>query len=216
MTREPNDPKDKEILDFIKQFKKENMYSPSVREIGSAVNLKSSSSVNGRLKRLEEQGFIIRDPKKPRTIIVVGEDELENEIISNNAIQDSITPIPLLGTVAAGLPILAEQNIEDYIPVPSLQLRGFDKEDCFALKVKGESMINAGILPGDVLLVHRQPTIENGEIAVILDDTNSATVKRFYKKDGYYLLKPENDNMEPFTRTHVDILGKPIGLYRTL
>ena len=192
--------KEQEILDYIKT-QRDKGYPPTIREIGDAVNLKSPSSVLNHLNHLEEQGLIRRDPSIPRGIEVIDPKESRQEI----------TQIPLVGTVAAGMPILAIQNIESYLPCPSEALRGF--ENCFALRVKGESMINAGILPDDILFINQQPTVENGEIAVALID-DSATVKRFYKEDGYYRLQPENDNMDPIIVDHVDILGKVIGLYR--
>lgn len=194
--------KAQEILDYIKS-KRDRSYPPSIREIGVAVGLKSPSSVKGYLDDLAEAGLIRRDPSIPRGIEVIDPKESHQEI----------TQIPLVGTVAAGIPILAVQNIEAYLPCPSEALRGF--ENCFALRVKGESMINAGILPDDILFINQQPTVENGEIAVALVD-DSATVKRFYKEDGYYRLQPENDTMDPIIVDHVDILGKVIGLYRRM
>lgn len=194
--------KAQEILDYIKS-KRDRSYPPSIREIGAAVGLKSPSSVKGYLDDLTEAGLIRRDPSVSRGI----------EVIDSKESHQGIIQVPLIGTVAAGIPILAVQNIEEYIPFSASVLHGL--EHCYALRVKGESMINAGILPDDILLVNQQPTVENGEIAVALVD-DSATVKRFYKENGYYRLQPENDSMDPIIVDHVDILGKVIGLYRRI
>lgn len=194
--------KAQEILDYIKS-KRDRSYPPSIREIGAAVGLKSPSSVKGYLDDLTEAGLIRRDPSVSRGI----------EVIDSKESHQGIIQVPLIGTVAAGIPILAVQNIEEYIPFSASVLHGL--EHCYALRVKGESMINAGILPDDILLVNQQPTVENGEIAVALID-ESATVKRFYRENGYYRLQPENDTMDPIIVDHVDILGKVIGLYRRI
>lgn len=194
--------KAQEILNYIKS-KRDRSYPPSIREIGAAVGLKSPSSVKGYLDDLTEAGLIRRDPSVSRGI----------EVIDSKESHQGIIQVPLIGTVAAGIPILAVQNIEEYIPFSASVLHGL--EHCYALRVKGESMINAGILPDDILLVNQQPTVENGEIAVALVD-DSATVKRFYKENGYYRLQPENDSMDPIIVDHVDILGKVIGLYRRI
>ena len=194
--------KAQEILNYIKS-KRDRSYPPSIREIGAAVGLKSPSSVKGYLDDLTEAGLIRRDPSVSRGI----------EVIDSKESHQGIIQVPLIGTVAAGIPILAVQNIEEYIPFSASVLHGL--EHCYALRVKGESMINAGILPDDILLVNQQPTVENGEIAVALID-ESATVKRFYKENGYYRLQPENDTMDPIIVDHVDILGKVIGLYRRI
>lgn len=194
--------KAQEILDYIKS-KRDRSYPPSIREIGAAVGLKSPSSVKGYLDDLTEAGLIRRDPSVSRGI----------EVIDSKESHQGIIQVPLIGTVAAGIPILAVQNIEEYIPFSASMLHGL--EHCYALRVKGESMINAGILPDDILLVNQQPTVENGEIAVALID-ESATVKRFYRENGYYRLQPENDTMDPIIVDHVDILGKVIGLYRRI
>ena len=204
MTREPKTQKQKNVLDFIIQFKTDKGYPPTNREIMDGLGFKSTSTVFNHLDHLEEQGFIRRDSTKPRAIEIIDQEE---------HISGSIVQVPLIGTVAAGIPILAIQNIEEYLPCSASILHGF--ENCYALRVKGESMINAGILPDDILLVNQQPTVENGEIAVALVD-DSATVKRFYKEDGYYRLQPENDTMDPIIVDHVDILGKVIGLYRRM
>lgn len=204
MTREPKTQKQKEILDFIKNFIANKNYPPTVREIADMCGIRSSSTVFSHLEHLEEQNFIRRDSSVSRGIELVDKDWLK---------ENTVIQVPLIGTVAAGIPILAVQNIEEYIPFSASVLHGL--EHCYALRVKGESMINAGILPDDILLVNQQPTVENGEIAVALVD-DSATVKRFYKENGYYRLQPENDTMDPIIVDHVDILGKVIGLYRRI
>ena len=204
MTREPKTQKQKEILDFIKNFIANKNYPPTVREIADMCGIRSSSTVFSHLEHLEEQNFIRRDSSVSRGIELVDKDWLK---------ENTVIQVPLVGTVAAGMPILAVQNIEEYIPFSASVLHGL--EHCYALRVKGESMINAGILPDDILLVNQQPTVENGEIAVALVD-DSATVKRFYKENGYYRLQPENDTMDPIIVDHVDILGKVIGLYRRI
>ena len=191
-----------EILEYIKETILKKGYPPAVREICEAVHLKSTSSVHSHLETLEEKGYIRRDPTKPRTI----------EIIDDcfNLTRREVVNVPLLGTVAAGVPLLAEENIENYYPIPVELL---PNADTFMLNVKGNSMINAGIFDGDQLIVERCSTAYDGEIVVALVD-DSATVKRFYKEDGYYRLQPENDEMEPILVDHLEILGKVIGLFR--
>ena len=194
--------KQREILEYIKETILKKGYPPAVREICEAVHLKSTSSVHSHLETLEEKGYIRRDPTKPRTI----------EIIDDcfNLTRREVVNVPLLGTVAAGVPLLAEENIENYYPIPVELL---PNADTFMLNVKGNSMINAGIFDGDQLIVERCSTAYDGEIVVALVD-DSATVKRFYKEDGYYRLQPENDEMEPILVDHLEILGKVIGLFR--
>lgn len=175
----------KQIYDYLKESINDRGYPPSVREIGETVNLKSSSSVHSKLKKLEDMGYIRRDPAKPRAI----------EIIDDcfNLVQREVTNIPVLGTVAAGQPLYAEERIENYYPIPTEIL---PNAETFMLKIKGSSMINAGILEGDRIIVEQCPIAENGDIVVALVG-DSATVKRFFKEDGYYRLQPENDSMEP-------------------
>ena len=197
-------PKQKEILEYIKDQILTRGFPPAVREICEAVNLKSTSSVHSHLETLEKNGYIRRDPTKPRAIEILDD--------NFNLTRREMVNIPIIGRVAAGEPLLAEQNIEDYFPIP---VEYMPNKQTFMLQVQGESMINAGILPDDILLVNQQPTVENGEIAVALVD-DSATVKRFYKENGYYRLQPENDSMDPIIVDHVDILGKVIGLYRRI
>ena len=202
MAQEKITAKQQEILEYIKETILKKGYPPAVREICEAVHLKSTSSVHSHLETLEEKGYIRRDPTKPRTI----------EIIDDcfNLTRREVVNVPLAGTVAAGVPLLAEENIENYYPIPVELL---PNADTFMLNVKGNSMINAGIFDGDQLIVERCSTAYDGEIVVALVD-DSATVKRFYKEDGYYRLQPENDEMEPILVDHLEILGKVIGLFR--
>ena len=202
MSQEKITPKQQEILEYIKETILKKGYPPAVREICEAVNLKSTSSVHSHLETLERNGYIRRDPTKPRTI----------EIIDDcfNLARREVVNVPLLGTVAAGMPLLAQENIENYFPIPTEMLP--DKE-VFMLRVKGDSMIEAGIFNGDLIFVEKTVTAENGEIVVALLD-DSATVKRFYKENGHYRLQPENSTMEPIIVDEVQILGKVFGLFR--
>ena len=196
--------KQQEILEYIKNTILNKGYPPAVREICEAVHLKSTSSVHSHLAALEEKGYIRRDPTKPRTIEILDD--------SFNFNRREMVNIPVIGTVAAGEPILAEERIEDYFPFPAEAL---PNAETFMLNVKGESMIDAGILPGDRLIVEQRSTAENGEIVVALLD-DSATVKRYYKEKDHYRLQPENASMDPIMTDHVDILGKVIGLIRLI
>ena len=202
MSQEKIMPKQQEILEYIKETILKKGYPPAVREICEAVNLKSTSSVHSHLETLERNGYIRRDPTKPRTI----------EIIDDcfNLARREVVNVPLLGTVAAGMPLLAQENIENYFPIPTEMLP--DKE-VFMLRVKGDSMIEAGIFNGDLIFVEKTVTAENGEIVVALLD-DSATVKRFYKENGHYRLQPENSSMDPIIVDEVQILGKVFGLFR--
>ena len=202
MAQEKITAKQQEILEYIKETILKKGYPPAVREICEAVHLKSTSSVHSHLETLEEKGYIRRDPTKPRTI----------EIIDDcfNLTRREVVNVPLVGTVAAGVPLLAEENIENYYPIPVELL---PNAETLMLNVKGNSMINAGIFDGDQLIVERCSTAYDGEIVVALVD-DSATVKRFYKEDGYYRLQPENDEMDPIIVDHLEILGKVIGLFR--
>lgn len=195
--------KQQEILDFIKSELSAKGYPPSVREICNAVGLKSTSTVHGHLERLERKGFIRRDPTKPRAI----------EILDENAYQKEIINVPIVGSVAAGQPILAVENIEDRFPIPADFFP--IKNDIFMLEVKGESMIGCGIMDGDYLIVEQKPTASNGDIVVALID-DSATVKRFYKEHGHIRLQPENPSMEPIVVEDCTVLGKAIGLFRRM
>ncbi len=195
--------KQREILEYIKEEYLKKGFSPSVREICKAVNLKSTSSVHSHLETLEKKGYIRKDPTKPRTIVLT-DDEFA---VSNR----SIVNIPIVGNVAAGEPIFAQQNIEGYFPMLAEDM---PSGELFMLKVKGESMINAGIFSGDLIAVKKQASANNGDIVVALVD-DSATVKTFYKEKDHYRLQPENDSMDPIIVQNVEILGKLAGLYRT-
>lgn len=194
--------KQREILEYIKQEILQRGYPPAVREICEAVHLRSTSSVHSHLETLEKNGYIRRDPTKPRAIEI-----LDDEF---NLTRREVVNVPMIGRVAAGEPILAEQNIQDYFPIP---VEYMPNSESFMLKVKGESMINAGILSGDTVLVQRQSTAQDGDMVVALVD-DSATVKTFYKEDGHYRLQPENDTMEPIIVEDCEILGKVFGVFR--
>ena len=196
--------KQREILEYIKEMILKKGYPPAVREICEAVHLKSTSSVHSHLESLEKNGYIRRDPTKPRTIEILDDDfALTRRELVN---------VPVIGTVAAGVPILAEQNIEDYLPIPAEIL---PNKEVFMLKVKGNSMIKAGIYNGDKVIVAKQPNAENGDKVVALVD-DSATVKTFYKENGHFRLQPENSSMDPIILDQVEILGKVIGLFRMM
>ncbi len=194
--------KQSEILEYIKSEILNKGYPPAVREICEAVNLKSTSSVHSHLETLEKNGYIRRDPTKPRAIEIIDD--------NFNLTRREVVNVPLVGTVAAGQPILATENIENYFPIPS---EFMPNEDSFLLAVKGDSMINAGILDGDNVLVKKQSTARNGDMVVALVE-DSATVKTFYKEDGYYRLQPENDDMEPIIVDNLEIIGKVFGVFR--
>lgn len=196
--------KQSEILEYIKQQIIEKGYPPAVREICSAVGLKSTSSVHSHLETLEKNGYIRRDPTKPRAIEIV-DDEF-------NLVRREMRNIPIIGHVAAGQPIFAEQNISGYFPMISDELPG---GTLFMLDVRGESMINVGIYDGDKIIVQQTDVARNGDIVVALVD-DSATVKTYYKEDGRYRLQPENDTMDPIYVDEVVILGKVVGLYRRM
>ncbi len=203
--------KDYEILDFIKDELIKNGFPPSVREIGEKVGLKSTATIHARLRKLEEHGKIIRDSSKNRSIKVVG---MEEENISKiEYVSDKYIDVPVYGNVAAGLPITAVDEVNDTFPLPISYAKN---KDLFMLKVTGESMINAAILDGDMIIVSKQPDAKNGDIVVALLDNENATVKTFYKENGYIRLQPENDTMEPIIVKDVKILGKVIGIFRKL
>ena len=195
--------KQQEILDYIKTEIINRGYPPTVRDICNAVNLKSTSSVHSHLATLEREGYIIRDKTKPRAIEIVDD--------SFNASRCEIINVPIVGRVAAGEPILAIQNIEDYFPIPAEFLHN---KTTFMLKVKGESMINVGILDGDIVIVQKQKTANNGDIVVAMTEENEVTLKRFFKEEDHIRLQPENDQMDPIILPTCTILGKAIGLYR--
>lgn len=194
--------KQREILEYIKAEILNKGYPPAVREICEAVKLKSTSSVHAHLETLEKNGYIRRDPTKPRAIEIVDE--------NFNLTRREMVNVPIVGRVAAGEPILAVENIENYFPIPA---EFMPNEQTFILQVQGESMVNAGILDGDYILVEQQTTANDGDMVVALVD-DSATVKTFYKENGYYRLQPENDFMESIIVSDVMIMGKVIGTFR--
>lgn len=194
--------KQQEILEYIKNQILQRGFPPAVREICEAVNLKSTSSVHSHLETLEKNGYIRRDPTKPRAIEILDD--------TFNLTRREMVNVPIIGQVAAGHPILAEENIEDYFPFPAERM---PNKQTFLLKVKGESMINAGILDGDYVLVEQDATASNGDMVVALVE-DSATVKTFYKEEGVFRLQPENDFMDPIIVKEVSILGKVIGVMR--
>lgn len=197
-----------EIYDYIKKIVQTKGYPPSVREIGEAVGLASSSTVHGHLSRLEEKGYIRRDPTKPRAI------EIVSEQLDEVNVEETIH-VPVIGKVTAGVPITAVENIEEYFPLPE-HLTSTHNSDIFILNVVGESMIEAGILDGDKVIVRSQTIAENGDIIVAMTEDEEATVKRFYKEKNRYRLQPENSTMEPIYLDNVIVVGKVIGLYREM
>ena len=196
--------KQQEILQYIKDMILRKGYPPTVREICEAVHLKSTSSVHSHLETLERNGYIRRDPTKPRAMEILDD--------TFGLTRREMVQVPVIGTVAAGQPILAEENIEDYFPIPANML---PNSQTFMLRVKGSSMINAGILEDDYVIVEQTSSASNGDIIVALID-DSATVKRFYKEDRHYRLQPENDTMEPIYVDQVVILGIVVGLFRLM
>jgi len=198
------------ILDFIKQEVKDKGYPPSVREIAEAVGLLSSSTVHGHLDRLEKKGFIRRDPSKPRAIEILDQDMIEEE---SNIIPFPVKHIPVVGKVTAGIPITATENIEDYLPLSS---NFVGDSNVFILNVIGESMIEAGIHNGDLVIVRQQQSANNGDIVVAMTEDDEATVKTFYREKDHIRLQPENSSMEPIRLQNVTILGKVIGLFRDM
>ena len=196
--------KQREILEYIKQEILNKGYPPAVREICEAVHLKSTSSVHSHLETLEKNGYIRRDPTKPRAIEIIDD--------NFNLVRREVVNVPIVGTVAAGQPILAVENVDNYFPIPT---EFMPNAETFMLKVKGDSMINAGIFNGDKILVQKQSDAQNGDIVVALVD-DSATVKTFYKEDGHFRLQPENDTMDPIIVNECSILGKVFGIMRFL
>lgn len=197
-----------DILAFIKEEVRTKGYPPSVREIGEAVGLASSSTVHGHLARLESKGLIRRDPTKPRAIEIL---DMEEDVPVPKA---NVVNVPLIGKVTAGLPITAIENVEDYFPLPDSY--GTSEDQLFMLEVMGESMIEAGILDGDYVIVKKTSTANNGEIVVAMTEEDEATVKRFYKEKTHFRLQPENSSMDPIYVNQVTILGKVVGLYRRI
>jgi repressor LexA len=198
----------RQILDFLTKYVDAHGYPPTVREIGEAVGLASPSTVHAHLANLERAGLLKRDPTKPRAL------ELRRE---PKAVASDVHKLPLVGEIAAGGPLLAEENIEEYLAVPEPLSRGGEE---FLLRVKGDSMVNAGILDGDIAVVERRQEARNGDIVVALagedESADEATLKRFFREDGRVRLQPENDALEPIYAQHVQILGKVIGVFRQL
>jgi repressor LexA len=198
----------REIYDYLSEYVHERGYPPTVREIGEAVGLASPSTVHAHLANLERAGLLKRDPTKPRALELIGRDRGGRE-------DAKVLSLPLVGEIAAGGPLLAEQNVEDYLEVPELLAAGGAD---FLLRAKGESMIQAGILDGDYVVVRKQQDARNGDIVVALagedESADEATVKRFFREDGRVRLQPENDALEPIYAYHVQILGKVIGVFR--
>ncbi len=194
--------KQEEILEYIKSQILERGFPPAVREICEAVNLKSTSSVHSHLETLEKNGYIHRDPTKPRAIEILDD--------TFNLTRREMVNVPIIGRVAAGEPLLAQQNIENYFPIPAEMM---PNKQTFLLQVQGESMINAGILNGDYILVQQQQTADNGDKVVALID-DGATVKTFYREEGIIRLQPENNFMDPIIVKDCTILGKVIGVFR--
>ncbi|WP_456275402.1 transcriptional repressor LexA [Bacillus sp. AK128] len=197
-----------DILEFIKKEVHLKGYPPSVREIGEAVGLASSSTVHGHLARLESKGLIRRDPTKPRAIEILDQDVVQPVYAG------SVINVPILGKVTAGQPITAIENVDDYFPIPDRFVT--PDENVFMLEIMGDSMIEAGIFDGDLVLVRQQTTANNGDIVVAMTEEDEATVKRFFKEKDYFRLQPENSMLEPIILKNVTILGKVIGVYRTL
>ncbi|SHE37918.1 repressor LexA [Seinonella peptonophila] len=194
------------ILDYILRNVREKGYPPSVREIGEAVGLASSSTVHGHLSRLEQKGYIRRDPTKPRAIEVLKTGNQHPQKIPNSVL------VPLVGKVTAGEPITAVENIEDYYPLP--QKLANNESNLFILSIQGESMVNAGIFDGDYVVVRQQRSADNGDIVVAMTPEGEATVKRFFKEKSHIRLQPENDRMHPIILPDVTILGKVVSLIR--
>lgn len=197
-------PKQQEILEYIKSQILERGFPPAVRDICEAVHLKSTSSVHSHLETLEKNGYIRRVPTKPRAIEILDE--------SFNFTRREMVNVPMVGRVAAGEPLLAEQNVENYFPIP---MEFMPNNQTFMLRVKGDSMINVGIFDGDLVLVEQRQTARNGEVIVALVE-DGATVKRFFKEEGVFRLQPENDALDPIIVKEVQILGKVIGVFRFL
>ena len=205
----------RQILEFLTSYVDSHGYPPTVREIGEAVGLASPSTVHAHLANLERAGVLKRDPTKPRALELTSRRE-QPPVPPARA--DDVHRLPLVGEIAAGGPLLAEENVEDYLAVPEPLARGDGDE--FLLRVKGESMIQAGILDGDYVVVRRQPEARNGEIVAALvgadESADEATVKTFYREDGRVRLQPENDALEPIYADHVQVLGKVTGVFRRL
>lgn len=197
------------ILEFLHEYVEQHGYPPTVREIGEAVGLRSPSTVHAHLAHLERAGLLRRDPTKPRAL------ELTDRRRAHEPSQPDVLRLPLVGQIAAGGPLLAEQNVEDYLAVPETLSSGGEE---FLLRVKGDSMVDVGILDGDIVVVQRRQDARNGEIVVALagddESADEATVKRFFREDGRIRLQPENDVLEPIYAPYVQVLGKVVGVFR--
>lgn len=196
-----------DVLNYIKKYVVEHGFPPSTREIGAALGLSSPATVHTHLKKLEDAGCIRKTNSKFRTIEIVGDNEYAKK-------EEELVKVPLLGTISCGNPIEAIENPNEYFSLPAYLIP--KQKEVFTLKVSGESMINAGIFDGDIVIVERCNTARNGEIVVAMTDENEVTLKTFYKENGHFRLQPENDTMAPFIFDNVTILGKAIGLYRKL
>jgi repressor LexA len=207
----------REIYEYVAAYLREHGYPPTVREIGEAVGLASPSTVHAHLANLERAGYVRRDPTKPRALELVGHERNAGEAAARGE-AGKVRVLPLLGQIAAGGPLLAEQNVEDYLAIPEPLSSGTGEE--FLLRVRGESMIEAGILPDDVVVVRRQQTAQDGDVVVALvgedEGAEDATIKRFFREPGRIRLQPENSALEPLYPRHVHILGKVVGVFRRL
>ena len=206
--------KQREVFEFIKNYIENNGYPPAVRDICSGVNLSSPSTVHGHISNLVKLGYLKKDSLKNRALAISEEykEDSSEPVLKTESSYSDYLEVPVIGQVAAGQPVLAVENIERTFPLP---MEFAKNRDVFMLRVKGDSMINIGILDGDYVIVRREETASNGDIVVALVD-DSATVKRFYKEDGYFRLQPENDYMEPILVTELKILGKVAGLFRMM
>jgi len=196
-----------EVLEYIKEFMVNHGYPPTVREIGEALGLSSPATTHSHLAQLEEKGYIRKNGSKNRAIELLVDNEYETK-------NENIVDVPLLGKITAGSPIEAIERPDEYFSLPAYLIP--NNKEVFTLKVSGESMINAGIYDGDIVVVERKNVARNGEIVVAMTDENEVTLKTFYKEDGYFRLQPENNTMAPIILQNVTILGKAIGLYRKL
>ena len=205
--QEPLTERQQQIYNFIKKTVTAKGYPPSVREIGDAIGLQSSSTVHSHITRLIEKGYIKRDPSKPRAIEIITDE--------NTHMYEPVIQVPVLGKVTAGAPITAIENIDEYFPLPEHFTAGHNSE-IFLLTVVGDSMIEAGIHDGDKVIVRKQNIAHNGDIIVAMTEEDEATVKTFYKEQGYYRLQPENSALEPIILEQVSVLGKVVGLFREM
>jgi repressor LexA len=211
---EPLKPRERDILEFMKKQIAKKGYPPTVREINAALGIKSTSTTHKDIERIEHKGYIKKDPSKPRAIMITDPESGPGTAGGVSIERHDVVDIPLVGRIAAGEPIAAEQNIEEFIPVPASYVRG----ENFMLRVRGDSMVEAGIFDGDLILVQEARTADNGEIVVAMIDgfESEATVKTFYKEDGHIRLQPQNSEMSPIIVNDVQILGRVRGVFRYL